>query len=407
MTINAYATTNDDAPAGNTTSLDEAALDQAFADLYSHDIPALVAEVRHGDDVWSSAEGNRTLDGDTPAEVTDRFRAASVSKSMVATIALQLQTEDYFDLDDTVEEHMPGLLPYEEDITLRHLLQHMSGLADDYLGGHIHSGVYRDADWTTLEESKMRVAYPPEHVELGTQAPLGFEPGTDFKYNNTGYSIVGLVIEEVTGNTLAEELEQRIFEPAEMSSSYLPDLDSFTLEGDSLGSYFETGDTDQPYVDTTEMSASQSWAAGGVISTVSDLNDFYRAQSDGTLLTAAEYDEATDLYLTEGSRHGYGLGMSAVDIGCDALDDGIAIGHYGDGTGHQTRSLHSFDGELQVTIAWNADDRLNTNADRWWASIDLLTVGLCGDSVDASEMEELVDQLTQIETSDRSPDPVG
>jgi D-alanyl-D-alanine carboxypeptidase len=139
----------------------------------------------------------------------DRFRIGSVTKTYVATVALQLVAERRLTLMDTVARWLPGLVPNGEHITIRELLNHSSGIPEfdqdprvlkPYLSGHL---AYH---WT-----------PRALVKIAVSHRARFAPGTRYSYSNTNYLLVGMVIEAVTGESLSRELEQRLFRPLHLA----------------------------------------------------------------------------------------------------------------------------------------------------------------------------------------------
>ncbi|MCC3764071.1 beta-lactamase family protein [Glycomyces sp. TRM65418] len=358
---------------GLDTDLLEARLDD-FAELADHSV---VVEVRDGDDTWSEAVGDRSLETDArEAKPGDRVRVGSVTKSMTATVLVQLQGEGLLDLDDTIGQHLPGLLPYEQDPTIREVLTHQSGLFDflPYLYPSLLEG-----DISDVREGYRNHYEPEELIAIGTQGELLFEPGEGWFYSNVGYMTLGLLIEEVTGETYRDVLEEQIFEPADLDRTYVPRDETSGIRGAHLVPYVTTGDPSDPYFDTTALSNTQMWSGGGVISTVGDLNDFYAALTDGTLLTAEELAEATR-YVDTGKSFDYGLGLMNREIECP---DGATVevfGHDGDGLGHETISFHSVDGERRISVAWNIGDKHGyTDSDEFDDALDaLMAAGLCG-----------------------------
>jgi D-alanyl-D-alanine carboxypeptidase len=353
------------------TDLLEARLDD-FAELADH---AVVIEVRAGDDTWSEAAGPRSLDWHArDARPGDRVRIGSVTKSMTAAVVVQLAGEGAFDLDDPIGDHLPGLLPYEEDPTIRQVLTHQSGLFDflPYLYPSLPAG----------DLSEVRAGYrnhyePEELIGIGTQDPLLFAPGEGWSYSNVGYMTLGLLIEEVTGDSYGEALDERIFEPAGLDRTYFPDGETSGVRGPHLVPYVTTGERDEPYFDTSALSYTQLYSGGGVVSTMGDLNDFYAALTDGTLLTADQLAEAT-AYVDTGRSFGYGLGLQGRTLDCGGSDE-VVLGHDGDGLGHETWSFHSADGERRVSVAWNIGDKhAYTDPDEFDAALDaLLAAALC------------------------------
>lgn len=362
----------------DTPPLDPETLGRQLEEFAATGDHSTIAEVRVGDEVWSEAIGPRGMEaGAEDAEVGDRFRIASLSKSMVSTILLQLQAEGAVDLDATIDEYLPDLIPYEDMPTVRQLLQHTGG-AYDYFP-YLYTSLYESGDLTDFIENHDTHYTPEELVAIGTQGPQLFEPGTDWSYSNAGYVALGLLIENLTGNSLGYELERRVFEPVGMDDTYQPHDDSYGFRGDHLTPYLTTGDAENPYLDTSTMSNTQLWSAGAIISTAEDVNDFYDAFVDGTLLDEEQLAQATAYIPTE-LGYDYGLGLTGLPIPCPGQEEQVFLGHTGGGLGHQTYSFHSPDGERQVTVTWNVDD--------WHGYVDpeefnlelseFLVSGLCG-----------------------------
>ncbi|WP_199042271.1 serine hydrolase domain-containing protein [Glycomyces salinus] len=374
------------------SGLDEALLEQKLEDFHEATGYSLIAEVRDGDQSWSDSVGPRNLEWPWfDVDEDDRFRIASITKPMVATVLFQLDAEGELDLDGRISDHLPGLLPYEDEPTIRQVLSHTGGLPEYF--GYLYPSLI-DNDISDVVDGHREHYSAEELVEIGTQDPQLFEPGTDWSYSNTGYMALGLLIEEVTGSKLRHELRERVFWPAGMWDSYLPPGRAWGIWGPNPVPYLTTGDEDDPLFDTTRLSNSQLWAAGGVISTTEDVNDFWDAYLDGTLLTAEQLDEASEFVDTD-FGFGYGLGLMEYQI---CPEGEASIGHNGGGLGHQTLSFHSPDGDRDMTFTMNVDDR-HGYADPeefQYAYAGLLLATMCGldiDDLEAGQASTLTDQL--------------
>jgi D-alanyl-D-alanine carboxypeptidase len=358
--------------------LDRDRLEAALAEFAALGDHSVVVEVRSGDDVWADAVGPRRLAPWTDdAEPDDRIRVGSVTKSMTAAVLVQLDGEGAIDLDDPFSTYLPGLLPYEAEPTVREVMQHRAGLPDFLF--HLYASLVTEGDMADVYANHRTYFSPEELVALGVQDPLLFEPGEGWAYSNTGYTALGMLIEEVTGNSLGTELRERIFEPAGLGDTYFPRPESSGIRGPHLVPYLSTGEEDRPYFDTSRLSSSQLWAGGGVVSTMGDLDDFYDALLDGTLLTPEQLAEATDFQAT-GRSYQYGLGLEQRTIECPDGTDTVVVGHSGDSLGHETHSYHSPDGDRQISLAWNVIDRHgNTDPDAMDEALDaLVAAALCG-----------------------------
>jgi D-alanyl-D-alanine carboxypeptidase len=361
--------------AAHTRELDTERLESRLEAFAAQAGGSVLVQVEHGDDTWTAAAGTRDLAGDSaPARPGDRVRIGSVTKSMTAAVVLQLEDEGLLDLDDPIGDYLPGLLPYEADPTVRQLLQHTSGVPDWLRLAYPGLG---QGDFTEIYAGYRTHYEPEELIAIATAEDLDFRPGTGWSYSNTGYTILGMLIEERTGNRLRDELEARVFEPADLDRTYLPRDDTAGIRGPHAVPYVTTGDPDRPYFDATLLSNTQTWAGGGVISTVSDLNDFYEALSDGTLLTEEQFAEAAT-FLETGKSYDYGLGLGGVEIDCPTGKETF-YGHHGDGLGHQTQSFHSFDGERRLTVSWSIDDKAGYGDEDAFdqALADLTAAALC------------------------------
>ena len=337
----------------------------------------MLVEVRDGDDTWSEAAGTRSLGEDARrARSGDRVRIGSVTKSMVAAVVLQLDGEGELDLDAPISDYLPDLLPYEQQPTVRQLLGHTAGVPDwvpiAYPG-------LENGDLTEVREDYRTHYEPEELIALAAEEDPLFDPGEGWAYSNTGYVALGLLIEDRTGHSLRRVLQERIFEPADLDHTYFPRDDTAGVHGPHSVPYITTGDPADPYFDVTAVSNTQLGASGGAVSTVGDVNDFYDALTDGTLLTDDQLAEATQ-FTDTGTGFQYGLGLGGVQIGCPDDPEEVFLGHVGDGMGHQTQSFHSFDGERQITLSWSIDDKHAYTDPQVFdeALFALLTAGLCG-----------------------------
>src|SRR3954451_25056655 len=176
---------------------------------------AAIAEVRDGHGRWRGASGIERMGSRRPAPVDGRFRAASVTKAVVATVTLQLVGEGRLGLDDSVEHWLPGLLPGGAGITVRQLLNHTSGLFN-------YEELAPPGDNEAILNVRFRTVTPYELIALATAQPPYFPPGKGWHYASTNYIVVGLIIEKVTGRPYADAVNSRILRPLGMRNTYVP-----------------------------------------------------------------------------------------------------------------------------------------------------------------------------------------
>jgi D-alanyl-D-alanine carboxypeptidase len=250
-----------------------------------------------------------------PVDCEMPFQIGSNTKMMTAAAILQLHEEGRLSVDDPLSAHLPDIsarLTHGDQITLRQLLQHTAGVfsyTDTAPDGTPGIAVASMNDPIALR----RAITPHEMVEFAiAHGQPSFAPGQEgqWAYSNTGYVLLGLVIEEVEGLPLDKVYENRIFAPLGMTRSYLWDgvpRAAFGLPRSWLIPPFD--------VETTEWNVSQSWAGGGVISTVEDMHRFIAALVAGTLFAAPgtlSLMQETVPSPIPGTS-GYGLGLIRLD----------------------------------------------------------------------------------------------
>ena len=219
---------------------------------------------------------------------TQRFRVGSVTKTFTAAIVLQLVEEGRLRLDNTLADHLPGVVPQGEELTIRRLLQHRSGLAN-----------VTDYPAWLQRASRSSSARPIDTLRFAAKQPLVFAPGREWGYSNTNYIALGLVIEKVTGRTYARELEERILEPLDLDDTELP-KSRRPADLDDAGE-----NPDVP------------WAAGAIVSNARDLVRFYSALLSGEIVSdesLAAMEQTVDTGMP--GAPAAGLGIFSVDEPC-------------------------------------------------------------------------------------------
>lgn len=172
-----------------------------------------------------------------------------------------------------------------------------------------------------------------------------FDTGEDYSYSNSNYILAQLLIETVTGNSLADELDERIFDPANMDSCYLETEDRFA-EGIVHGYQWD----DDEFEDITEINDGTGLGDGGVVCTAEDLAKFLPALVNGDYLEDDTLDDMFDA-VSDGGGGDYGLG-----IGYDDTEYGLQIGHDGASSGFQSVMTYLPDEELVIVILTNDFD---------------------------------------------------
>jgi len=301
--------------------------------------PGALASFQDSDgDVRNYVAGVGDLKTNAPVPKDGRVRVASASKMFTATVVLQLAGEGKLDLDASVATYLPGLVPGGDDITIRQLLQHTSGLPD-YMA--------LVPDFVKVRNTYME---PRDLLDMAFTQEVLFAPGTSWQYSNTNYILAGLVAQKVTGRPLGDEITKRVIERAGLRKTYWPGVGNQTIRGAHPRGY-TSADAEQPHLDITEMDPSWGWAAGQLVSTPSDVNKFLAALMAGKLLAPAELAQMKATIEAPGfpPNWQYGLGLLKMTLSCGK----VAWGHGGDIDGYETRDAITDDGDA-VTITVTA-----------------------------------------------------
>jgi D-alanyl-D-alanine carboxypeptidase len=332
------------------TSTAQTSLRQLARGIVDAGAPGAVVLLRDRSGTRAGVAGFANLRTRERLRADHAFRVGSVTKTFVAAVVLQLAAEGVLRLDDSVERWLPGVVPNGGAITLRQLLNHTSGIYD----------YTNDFELLrTFVSNRLKVWAPSELVAMATRHQPLFAPGTSWAYSNTGYILLGLVVEHATGTTLAEQLRRRIFEPLALTRTSFPDVP--TLARPFAHGYLRPGNGliatpgGRP-ADITVYSPSWAWAAGALVSTAADLARFYGALLAGELLPAAQLG-AMEATVPAGTEGEYGLGLMTVPLSC-----GAAWGHGGLVFGYTALSFASRDGRHQAVVLVNTSVAPSTPA---------------------------------------------
>ena len=307
-------------------------LGQLARSLVRAGAPGALVYVRTPTAARAGVAGFSDLSARATMRARDRWYIASLTKAFTSTVVLQLEAEGKLDIDDPVARWLSGVVPDGDAITLRELMNHTGGLYN----------YTDDRDWfENVLAQPARTWTPLELLHIGVAHGLLFPPGTEMAYSNTGYILLGLVVEAVTRNALADELQRRIFTPLALTSTSL--AQTIALTPDFVHGYF--GD---PALDLTPvLNPSWAWAAGGLVSSARDVTTFYRALLAGRLLPRAQL---TEMKTSPPAAQTYGLGIYPTPTSC-----GRAWGHDGDFLGWRTEVLATANGKRQAVVMVNSD----------------------------------------------------
>ncbi|MBT2511742.1 beta-lactamase family protein [Streptomyces sp. ISL-98] len=314
-------------------------------------LPGAVAKARDRRGSWFAAFGYADTSTGRKRSPGDHFRGASITKTFVATVLLQLEAEGRLSLDDTVETWLPGLVQgngYDgSKITLRQLLNHTSGIANHTADpAFIHN-----AAGPGFPEHRYDTHTPEELVATALKYPPKPDPEKTPLYSNTNFVIAGMVIEKATGHSYGQEVKRRIIKPLKLTGTSFPGTTPQMPNPHPVGySRLHQEDPDAKIYDATEQNMTWLGAAGDVISTSSDLNRFQRALVSGELLPSAQMKEMLD-EVPAGDGIGYGLGVEFAQLSCGVK----VVGKSGRTNGSLSAMVGTLDGKHQLTFNVNGD----------------------------------------------------
>ncbi|UNK19535.1 beta-lactamase family protein [Paenibacillus sp. N3/727] len=274
-----------------------------------------------------------------------RYRIGSLTKTFTATVVLQLAGENKLDLDDPVEKWVPGLVQgngYDgKKVTIRQLLNHTSGLAEytvDLFDG-TGSDILKRANVTYTAEQLVKKGL--------AQKPL-FAPGKGLMYTNTNYVLLGIIIEKVTGNTYAQEMETRIIEPLKLNNTFVPGANLIVPGANHSRAYFYYN---KDRFDVTDLNPSIGGAAGEMISTGKDLSTFFSALFSGKLLKQEQMEQMFTPVKSDFEEMPYfGLGVYQIKM----PNGELVWGHSGSIFGSANGVRASRDGKRVVVVNLNS-----------------------------------------------------
>ena len=265
--------------------------------LVQKGIPGVVLALGDGKERWAGASGVADISSKRPMTPDCQIRIASVTKALAALVAWKLIELHELDRTSKVGDFLErGLVPQEDRITVSMLLNHTSGIYDHENDEEFVMDLLKQpsARW-----SSDRV------LAISRKHGLDFSPGTGYAYSNTGYYVLGMILEKATHKTPQELFEQFVLRPTGLSSTSLNPEGFFTTDNKTPGySYLDTG---SDLVDIGKWNFSWDWTAGSAVTTATDMIGIASALMEGAILSSAIRD---DMWTVQPpSRDGFGFEM--------------------------------------------------------------------------------------------------
>lgn len=316
-------------------------LEQAVAD---ENIAGAILGVKTPSDKWLIAAGIADTASSILMNAKMQVWLASVSKSLTAVLTMKLVEEEILTLNDTVENWLPGLIPQGDQMTIKMLLNHSAGIYNVTESVSFWEELYANpsGEWTNHEILQRSVPNTPV-----------FPPGTAFSYSNTGYYLLGMIMEAATGEIVADLFQQKIAEPAQLTRTSLSRQG--TLEEPRANGYTWLFTTEE-VVDIANWNFSWDWTAGAGVSTAEDMLQFSDKLFNGEILQKETVDLMTSVEsFAPESVMGFGIGVLPADAPGNILETKL-LGHSGSNPGIATEWYHFPDYGTTIFVAVNRND---------------------------------------------------
>ena len=301
----------------------------AYAKLHKFNGSALVA--KNGVILLNKGYGYRNAENKVANNEQTIFQLGSVTKQFTSAVILKLQEEKKLSVSDKLSKYFPGY-PKGDSITIEHLLTHTSGIYN----------YTNDANFMTNEITKP--ASREKIMALFKDKPLDFSPGTSWNYSNSGYSLLGYIIEAVTKKPYYQAVRKYIFTPLHMTHSGF-DFTHLKKKEKAMG-YFSLEGKNPAIAPTVDSSV--SFSAGAIYSTVGDLYLWHKALQKNTVLSKAQQEKA---YTPVKNKYGYGWGI-------DSIGGKRVVSHGGGIHGFITEISRVPEDDVCVILLSNASDPL-------------------------------------------------
>ena len=292
-----------------------------------------VAVARSGRLVHLKGYGYADLENGIPASDKTIYHVGSITKQFTAAAVMQLVEKGALALDRPITDYIPDYPTHGHSVTVRSILNHTSG---------IKNFTAMPSWWRTMAVEKT----PEEMVDVFRNEPFDFPPGTAFSYSNSGYIVLGFLIERVTGKPYGGYLNENLFVPLQLSStSYADDraLVRHRARGYKLA--------ERSFVNADYVSQSQAYAAGAVCSSAQDLVRWMHALGHGGVVSPESYARMIQPgTLANGSSVEYGFGLAV-----SYLEQHHRINHVGGTLGFAGQISYYYDDDVTIVVLSNTE----------------------------------------------------
>lgn len=321
-----------------TPSLYSQSLDQKIDAMASHMYPedgpgVSILVAKDGEPIYQQAFGLASLELNIPMETKNVFEIGSITKQFTAVAILMLEEQGKLSVNDDILKYIPDYPTNGKTITIHNLLNHTSGIKS----------------YTSMPSFQKLAAIdmtPTELIDKFKNEPMDFDPGEEFKYNNSGYILLGHIIEVVSKMTYEDYIEKNIFEKLGMSNSYYGS-NSQLIPNRADG--YQGGPNG--FANSNYLSMTLPYAAGSLMSTTNDLLTWQNALNNHILISNSSYEKAIHgSTLNNGEHIDYGYGLTEGKI-----SGSTAIQHGGGIFGYTTMGVYFPDERVFVSALSNCN----------------------------------------------------
>lgn len=327
-------------PRGELPDAVQDSLDEALVSMMDrYEVPGAAVTVTTPDGAWSVERGVADLESEDPIVSDMHWPLRSVTKSVVVTVLLQLADEGELNLDDTIDKYIDGV-PNGDEITLLQLANMTSGVGD-----YTHSEAFVD----TLTADPSQQFTLKKLNDYGLAEPPQFEPGADHVYSNTSTNLLGVVIEEVTGQSIAEVIDERIVDELDLTDTVYAGFDEDWASPHAQG--HQPSDTQ---VGPIFNNFSSMGASGAMVSTTEDMTVWAKALATGELISPElQQERLVGAPLSEGPEYDeYAVGIGSLEGWW---------GHTGEGLGFTALVMHDQESDSSVVMFMNISEAVEVS----------------------------------------------
>jgi D-alanyl-D-alanine carboxypeptidase len=302
--------------------------------------PGVIVGVWSPNGTWIGTSGTMGQGKEGTPTPSDHTRIGSLTKTVTATVLLQLFEDGKISLDDPIGKYVPGI-PNGETATLRQLADMTSGIPNYSADDAFQKQLFTDPQkaWT-----------PEQLLEFVRGKAPDFPPGKGWEYSNTNYVLLGMVIEKVTGTPIAQVFQERIFGPLDMTQTSFPTQSSDIADPHLYGVTAQGQPTGQT-ADATTWNPSAAFTAGEIISTLDDLHTWGEALFTGHGILKPE----TQQLRRDSIIHDIPPNTATAGFGIGIGDRNGWWGFDGDIPGYTTSLFHNYDQQTTIIVAVNSD----------------------------------------------------